>query len=186
MILGGDEIWRTQSGNNNGFCQDSPISWIDWTRTSFASEMMRFCKILMALRKRFKALHQTAFADPMTCRPEADNIRFHGVHLDKPDWQDCSHTVAFELMDGPQEPRFYVVMNAWKSPLTFELPKRAWYSLIDTSRPSPHDIVEAEQAQPYAKTRITVQPDSLRVLSRLYRWSGPRFTFALLCGSIAA
>ena len=164
MILGGDEIWRTQRGNNNGFCQDSDISWVDWTPTAPAREMMRFCRTLMALRRQFKALRQTAFADPEKCRAQADNIRFHGVRLDRPDWAGCSHTIAFELLDGLQEPRFYVVMNAWKQPLTFELPKRAWYSLVDTSRPAPHDIFEPEQARLFNRPRVTVQPDSVRVL----------------------
>ena len=164
MILGGDEIWRTQQGNNNGFCQDSEISWVDWRETPQSQEMLAFCRYLMALRRRFKALRQTTFADPLKCRVKADNIRFHGIHVEKPDWNTYSHTIAFELLDGPQEPRFYVAMNAWTQPLAFELPRRAWYSLIDTSLESPADIVEPENAELYRHSKLIVQPDSVRVL----------------------
>ena len=164
MILGGDELWRTQGGNNNGFCQDNEISWVDWTSTPESDEMMRFCSTMMALRKRFKSLRQTSFADPETCRPLADNMRFHGIHLEKPDWSGCSHTIAFELMDGAQEPRFYVAMNAWKEPLSFELPKRVWYSLVNTAQCAPNDIFTPEEAPIFTKSKLTVQPDSMRIL----------------------
>ena len=164
MILGGDEIWRTQCGNNNGFCQDNEISWINWSETSVSAEMQRFCTMLIALRKNYKALRQKNFADPTVNRPKIDNIRFHGIHLDKPDWADCSHSFAFELMDGMREPRFYVAMNAWREPLTFELPRRVWCELMDTSKPSPMDIVDPENAEVHQTTRLVVEPNSIRVL----------------------
>ncbi len=164
MILGGDEIWRTQQGNNNGFCQDSEISWVDWTPTPESDEMMRFCTMMMALRKRVKALHQTNFADPKTCRLLIDNIRFHGVKLETPDWSSYSHSLAFELLEGPQEPRFFIAMNAWREPLTFELPKRAWYDIADTSKKSPNDIVEPENATLHNGYKLYVAPNSIRIL----------------------
>ncbi len=164
MILGGDEIWRTQQGNNNGFCQDSEISWIDWSENALSSEMLRFCRMLISLRKKYKALRQLMFADPMVCRPRHDNIRFHGVRLEKPDWNDCSHSLAFELLDSPDAPRFYVAMNAWREPLSFDLPRREWLDLIDTARPAPRDIVDPREAQRYDSLKLVVQPGSLRVL----------------------
>ena len=164
MILGGDEVWRTQQGNNNGFCQDSEISWIDWTENEISAEMLRFCTKLIALRHRYRALRQLMFADPTICRPRHDNIRFHGVRLEKPDWSDCSHSLAFELLDSNDAPRFYVAMNAWREPLAFDLPRRNWKSIIDTSRHAPDDIADPEAAQPYTSLKLDVQPHSLRVL----------------------
>ncbi len=164
MLLGGDEIWRTQSGNNNGFCQDSEISWIDWTKNNESQEIFNFTRQLMMLRNRYKALRQTDFADPLTARVSIDSLRFHGIHVDTPDWADCSHSIAFELMDGPQEPHFYIAMNAWKEPLAFDLPKRTWLSLIDTSQNSPDDFFAPENAPRFTDSRLTVKPGSLRVL----------------------
>lgn len=164
MLLGGDECWRTQKGNNNGFCQDNEISWIDWTPTPYAEEIKRFTRELIALRKQFKALHQTSFADPFKCRFQCDNIRFHGTTFETPDWSPCSHSLAVELADGPHEPRFYIAMNAWTSPLDFELPKRVWFDLVDTARPAPHDFIAISDAQILKTPKITVQPDALRIL----------------------
>lgn len=164
MILGGDEVWRTQGGNNNGFCQDNEVSWIDWTETKYTAEMKRFTRLLLKYRKRFKALRQTHFCDPERLRLAVDNMRFHGIHLGKPDFHSSSHSLAFELLDGPKEPRFYVAMNAWTEALAFELPKRRWYSLVDTSLAHPDDIVEMDDAPLIKESRCIVQADSLRLL----------------------
>ncbi len=164
MILGGDEIWRTQKGNNNGFCQDNEISWFDWTESAESREMLAFVQKLTALRARFKALRQTTFATPLNVREKLDNLRFHGVHLGRPDWSGYSHSLAVELMDGPKEPRFFVAMNAWKEPLTFELTRRSWYSLIDTSLDAPNDFLALEDVVPVRESHFIVQPDSVRVL----------------------
>ena len=163
MILGGDEIWRTQRGNNNCFCQDNEVSWVDWTETPESKEMLDFVKKLTALRARFKALHQTMFATPLNIREKLDNIRFHGVHLMRPDWNSYSHSLAVELMDGPREPRFFVAFNAWREPLTFELTKRRWYALMDTSRPAPEDFLDLDQAVRMHASHFVVQPDSVRM-----------------------
>jgi pullulanase/glycogen debranching enzyme len=66
-------------------------------------------------------------------------------------------------MDGPREPRFFVALNAWKEPLTFELTKRRWYALMDTSKPSPEDFLELEEVVPYHNSTFVVQPDSVRM-----------------------
>ena len=164
MLLGGDEIWRTQKGNNNGFCQDNDISWINWSASPQSNEMMRFTAMLIAMRKRYKALRQTAFADPEKNRIALDNMRFHGIIFETPDWRSCSHSFAVELTDGPREPRFYIALNAWREPLSFELPKRVWFDIADTSRPTPFDIVDPDSASRITETKITVAPDSMRIL----------------------
>ena len=164
MILGGDEVWRTQQGNNNGFCQDSEISWVNWTETAESREMLDFCRNMMALRKKYNALRQTVFADPLTCRIKTDNLRFHGIQLEKPDWKSWSHSFAFELMDGSDAPRFYVAMNAWKEPLTFELPHRVWHSVVDTAKPAGQDFIDPEHAAVLHANKIVVAPDSVVVL----------------------
>ncbi len=164
MILGGDEIWRTQQGNNNGFCQDSPLSWVDWGETPESREMLAFVQKLTALRRDFKALRQTMFATPLNIREKLDNLRFHGVNLGRPDYRGWSHSLAVELMDGPREPRFFVAMNAWREPLTFELTRRRWYALIDTSLEAPNDFVSLDQASLVRENHFVVQPDSVRVL----------------------
>lgn len=164
MILGGDEIWRTQQGNNNGFCQDNEISWIDWTQTDTSREIFNFCKNLINMRKKFKSLRQTNFANPENPHFQLDNMRFHGVQFASPDWRPCSHSFAVELTDGPREPRFYIAFNAWREPLDFELPKRQWHCIADTAQPAPDDFSPPEQAPKLNGYKITVQPNSTRIL----------------------
>ncbi|MCL2326135.1 MAG: glycogen debranching protein GlgX, partial [Proteobacteria bacterium] len=163
MILGGDEIWRTQRGNNNGFCQDNDISWHDWRPSSESEEMFAFCQKCIALRKAYKALRQTSFGDPQH-RGHTNDLRFHGVHLLKPDWLDISHSLAFELTDGARGARFYVAMNAWCEALTFEIPRRRWYKIVDTAQPSPQDFIMPDACPPQVSGRVVVEPDSLCVL----------------------
>ena len=162
MLLGGDEIWRTQNGNNNGFCQDNEISWINWEKTEETQEILDFCRFLIALRHRFSALRQTTFADPISATAGKDNIRFHGIHVEKPDWNSYSHTIAFELMDGVSGPRFYIAMNAWKEPLDFDLPKRRWREILDTFAPG--NYWNPEEAPVFHGSKLSVMPDSVRVL----------------------
>jgi glycogen operon protein len=162
MILGGDEIWRTQKGNNNGFCQDNETSWLNWNASPQGQEMLAFCQKLIALRKKYRALHQTAFGDPMLTNTHA-NLRFHGTQLTKPDWRTFSHSLAFEYLDGPKGPRFYVAMNAWTETLTFELPRRRWCSIIDTNQHYPMDFL-MPPLPTHDLGKIDVAPDSVRVM----------------------
>ena len=141
------------------------MGWIDWTPTAESNDILCFVQKLIALRQKYPALRVPQFADPFDEIIDL-TLKWHGTILNQPDWRDCSHTLAFELIStNPKDIRFYAAFNAWKEPLDFELPKRTWLSLINTALDSPNDCNAIETASICYARKITVQPDSVRVLA---------------------
>jgi isoamylase len=146
MIVMGDEVRRTQGGNNNAYCQDNEISWLDWTLLSRHADVHRFVKLLIDRRlmrnvdweRRRVSLNQLI---------RNSKHAWHGVKLGQPDWSPCSHSIAFEAVSANQELRLHLILNAYWEPLDFELPApHSWRRWIDTVLASPHDIVEWQTA----------------------------------------
>jgi glycogen operon protein len=153
MLLGGDEFRRTQRGNNNAYCQNNEISWYDWNLLQKYRETFRFTKEIIAFRKRHPSLRRARF---FTGRDNALNgipdINWHGTALNKPDWSKKSRSLAC-LIDGSRletdaeydDNDLYLIFNASEKSLAFSLPKlpsgRKWWRAMDTSLPSPQDIV---------------------------------------------
>jgi len=150
MILMGDEVFRTQRGNNNAYCQDNEISWFDWSLLDRHAALHRFTRLLIARRLlRNVELEQRRVSLNRLLREAKKS--WHGVRLDQPDWSPCSHSLAFgaELAEGL---RFHMIWNAYWESLEFEIPRLdgggEWRRWIDTALDSPEDIVEWRQAQP--------------------------------------
>src|SRR5262249_7212110 len=127
MILGGDELLRTQQGNNNAWCQDNAISWVDWSLLERNAGFVRFVRMMIALRKSHPVLRRRTFftGDRMGQPPE---ILWHGVEPSHPDFGESSHALAFAL-DGRRSDTanlidrdIYVAMNAHHASLTFGIP----------------------------------------------------------------
>jgi glycogen operon protein len=150
MILMGDEVRRTQQGNNNAFCQDNETSWFDWTLTAKRADVHRFVTLLNARR---------LVCDEGPDKPRLSlnqllrqaRITWHGVKLGQPDWSTTSHSLAFTAENSNGNLLFHVILNAYWEPLDFELPPPAinhdpWRRWIDTSLDSPQDIVEWQLA----------------------------------------
>ena len=151
MILMGDEVLRTQRGNNNAYCQDNETSWFDWTLLDRNAGLHRFTRLLIARRLlRDQDLERRRVSLNRLLR-EAKKA-WHGVKLDQPDWSACSHSLALGAELRSEGLRFHMIWNAYWEPLAFELPPleggSAWRRWIDTALASPEDIVEWEQAQP--------------------------------------
>ena len=95
MLLGGDEILRTKQGNNNTYCQDNEISWIDWGFREKNSEMYRFTREIISFRRSHAVLRRRSF---LTGRHEegheAPDIKWHGVKAESPDWSPRSQSIA--------------------------------------------------------------------------------------------
>lgn len=154
MLLGGDEFLRTQKGNNNAWCQDNDISWVDWRLKDTNADFFRFTTLLIELRKRHPALRRRTFFrgnGPQHNLP-ADVI-WHGVEPYAPDFSSGSRTLAF-CLDGMQTGReadrdFYVACNAWVDGIPFRIPRspngRPWRRAIDTSLISPLDILGPDE-----------------------------------------
>ncbi len=149
MITMGDEVRRSQGGNNNAYCQDNDTSWFDWTLLEKHADVHRFVTLLNARRLLRDVEHER---ERITLNQliSAAHKAWHGVKLHQPDWGDASYSIAFgaELFD--EELRFHLIMNAYGEPLEFELPPLAngskWRRWLDTALDSPADIVPWQDA----------------------------------------
>ena len=150
MLLAGDEFLRTQGGNNNAWCQDNAMSWLDWTLAKQNADFLRFVQELIALRKRHPALRRrTFFAGEADGKPP--EIIWHGVEPCAPDFSWDSHSIAFALdgrgvdRPGVVDRDLYVAMNAFHEPLVFRVPGspsgRPWRRTVDTALAAPDDAV---------------------------------------------
>jgi isoamylase len=141
MILMGDEVRRSQNGNNNAYCQDNEISWLDWNLVEQNAGLLRFVRLLIKYR-----LGLPDRPDPGLSLSEVishSKVRWHGARLDQPDWGQGSRSIAFSIEN--RSAWYHGIFNAYWGPITFQLPvlpKRfdSWNRIIDTDRPSPDDI----------------------------------------------
>ena len=169
MLLMGDEVRRTQQGNNNAYCQDNEISWFDWNLCSRNRDLLRFVRNMIRLRLNF---NQAAKEGRITLEDYLSEARieWHGVQLGKPDWGKNSHSVALTLHNIAVSQVRYIAINAYWQPLEFELPPvngnsdAAWLRLIDTSLPSPDDISEEGKDSIVAGANYLVNPRSIVML----------------------
>jgi glycogen operon protein len=151
MILMGDEARRSQSGNNNAYCQDNEISWFDWTLVEKHADVHRFVSLLNERRLLRDIEHERARVSLDQLIRQASEA-WHGVQLGQPDWGEHSHSLAFEAELRREGLRVYLILNAFWQPLDFELPPvgeggaSSWRRWIDTALESPQDIVPWQTA----------------------------------------
>jgi isoamylase len=145
MMLAGDELGRTQQGNNNAYCQDNDISWVNWDLAATNADLLRFVQLMIAFRKRCPMLRRSTFAlDGET----GFHVTWHGVKRMSADWSSESRSLAMQwtqhFEDGSREDLHFVAHAYWED-RDFELPDigdRKWRRLVDTALPSPNDIAE--------------------------------------------
>ena len=118
MLLAGDEFGRTQHGNNNAYCQDNEIGWVDWRLAEANRGLLEFVRRLIAFR-RGRGLFARIDWSPSPGGEQAE-IRFHGVRLHQPDWSHDSRSLAMEAVWRGE--RIFLIANAYWEPLEFELP----------------------------------------------------------------
>lgn len=170
MLLAGDEILNTQQGNNNGYCQDNELTWFDWSLTEKNADMLRFVQQMIALRKRHPSLMRRRFltGEKLGERPIAD-IRWHGIDLDAPQWQDPdSQVLAFTLaaVAANKEADLHIILNMSDNELIMQLPviqEQKWHLAIDTALQSPFDTVAPEKQIPIKGFSYAVQARSVVV-----------------------
>ncbi len=151
MIMMGDEVRRTQHGNNNAYCHDAEWNWVDWDLLSQHADIHRFVRLLIERRLLRDSTAEEQRISLMEYLAKAKKA-WHGVKLNEPDWRDCSHSIAvtFDLPNDSHVCHF--ILNAYWEALEFELPPAgstgatsAWRRWIDTSLESPDDICSWEQ-----------------------------------------
>ncbi len=145
MILSGDEFGRTQQGNNNAYCQDNEISWLDWRLAEREAGLLRFFQLMIGFRRNCPLLRRANFE---LNGENGFHITWHGVKRAKPDWCTDSRTVAMQLtqlQDEHGRDDLHFIANAYDGDLEFELPligEREWFRIVDTALDSPLDIAE--------------------------------------------
>ena len=151
MILMGDEVRRTQRGNNNAYAHDDESIWFDWTLLKKHADVHRFVRLLIARRLLRSTEHEVRRLSLNQLLRQAKGS-WHGVKLGRPDWGDCSHSIAFSAELRQEKLLLHLILNAYWEPLDFELPSvnngdaDPWRRWIDTALDSPHDIVEWQKA----------------------------------------
>jgi len=163
MLLGGDEFRRTQQGNNNPYCQDNALSWLDWRLKEKHDEIHRFTRGIIAFRRAHSVLRTEAFYT------DAD-IQWFGPQGTAPNWADPQQKSFACLIGGRSEPDLFVLFNAGTQPVDFSLPALAgnkiWRLAVDTSRPAPADLYEAGQEPSLeGQQRFRVESRSSAILS---------------------
>ena len=175
MILMGDEVRRSQRGNNNAYCQDNMLSWMDWEQVAREEKLGQFVQQLIRFRKShgfFQEKHRWTEQG----NPEGTRISFHGTQLHQPDWSEHSRSLAFTLDNDRYDRRLHVICNAYWEPLDFELPRpdddepKVWFVLFYTF----DEVPDLEDRQlPPGQTSFQVAPRSMAVLisrNKAVRW----------------
>ena len=169
MMLMGDEVRRTQGGNNNAYCQDNETNWFDWALLAKRADVHRFVSVLNARRVLRDVEHEEKRVALNQLLLQED-ITWHGVKLGEPDWRHSSHSLALTVRLTMDRTHYHIILNAYWEPLEFELPlvangaRHPWRRWIDTFLDCPHDIVEWEQAPSVLGHRYRAEPRSVVVL----------------------
>ncbi len=167
MFAMGDEVRRTQRGNNNPYCQDNETSWFDWRLLSEHADVLRFMELLVQRRLTRDVEHERRRVI-LSQVPREVKQAWHGVKLNQPDWSPDSHSIAMSAELKGEGVLAHVILNAYWEPLDFELPmlssKEKWRRWIDTSLDPPHDICEWNTEPSVAGTTYRTGPGSVVVL----------------------
>lgn len=177
LLLGGDEFCRTQNGNNNAYCQDNEISWVDWTLAEKNAELVRFVKMLISLRRQHSVFRRKEFFKGLDSSMNVTaDIEWYNAEGQEPDWTKLKRFIACKFSgkstganNGTADNDFYLAINMEKIDQIVILPPlpsdRSWRRVADTSVASPEDIFEYgdEEILPSQK-RYIVPAESIVLL----------------------
>ena len=135
MLLMGDEVGRSQGGNNNCWCQNNSLGWMNWDNNQQDLELLSYIKYLIRIRKKFINFFNPDLSQSKIDRDNIPTYHWHGAELENPDWSSWSHTIAFSINKGKNNPLLWAGLNAYSKSIDFCLPKsnRKWLKIIDTS-----------------------------------------------------
>jgi isoamylase len=168
MILMGDEVRRTQYGNNNAYCQDNETSWFDWRLLAKHADVHRFVTLLNA-RRRLRNTEIERQRISLNRLLRGANLTWHGVKVGQPDWSTFSHSIALTVEMPDERVTVHLIANAYWEALDFELPETgragiSWRHWINTALDSPQDIVHWEAAPRVPSSTMRAEPRSVIVL----------------------
>ncbi|MEO1067633.1 MAG: glycogen debranching enzyme, partial [Cyanobacteria bacterium J06638_6] len=168
MLLMGDEVRRTQRGNNNAYCQNNDMSWLNWEDVAKEPALLHFTQGLIHFIQNLEVfrLEHLLRVTP-TWHPQP-HIVWHGTSLGHPDWSEQSRTLAFTLRHPEAKEQIHVMLNAYWEALMFELPGLGpgdrWYRIVDTAVEPPRDFCYPEEAPLFESYLYPVGPRSSVVL----------------------
>jgi isoamylase len=169
MIAMGDEVRRTQRGNNNAYCLDDDTSLFDWSLVAKHADVHRFVTLLLARRMMRSPVAERQHESLAKLLHNATKA-WHGVKLNQPDWSQWSHSMAITAEVPSENLVVHLITNAYWEPLDFELPPvdpvygTSWRRWIDTFLDSPHDIVPWQIARAVGGATYRAEPRSVVVL----------------------
>ena len=189
MLLAGDEVGRTQQGNNNAYCQDNELSWFDWTLVEKNAALRRFVSGLIQLRRTTASLRRECFLTGHSETPGGlADAQWYGSDGESMDWSRPTGDLMLFLRAEPSRSQWDVprhllmILHQGNSPQYFTIPKRLrefqWYLFVDTSATPPNDFyapptwkcdpprlrpsdADLDQAPPMTSTTIRVAPHTI-------------------------
>lgn len=168
MLLMGDEVRRTQRGNNNAYCQNNEMNWFDWTALEREQDLLRFTQGLIQLIQGLKVFRLEHLLRVTSRWHHEPHVVWHGCRLGQPDWSDHSHSLAFTLRYPDAGEQLHVILNAYSQPLSFAIPSldrhEAWHRVVDTAREAPEDFYDPEHSPPVGEPAYTASGHSVVVL----------------------
>lgn len=145
MILAGDEMGRTQLGNNNAYCHDDETTWLDWSLLEENADLHRLFRALIRYRRAHPILRRRTFF------PNGDSgaeVAWHGPRVGAPDWSPEGRTLAMHLLGGGEDDDLYLIANMEDAAVRFELPAasagKRWRRFVDTFLEPPEDVREGD------------------------------------------
>ena len=168
MFVAGDEVRNSQSGNNNAYCQDNEIGWLDWYKVEKHPDLLRFWKRIIEFRKNHPAVRKNAFFSGDSNQRGLPEVTWHGTSLYQPGWNDSqARALGFTMAGFDADPDIHVMMNMHWEALDFQVPAvagRVWTRAVDTSLPSPSDIADPGMEVPCPVQSYRVNGRSIVVL----------------------
>jgi len=162
----GDEVRRSQGGNNNTYCQDNETGWFDWELVKKNNDLFNFVRGLISFTQKYEIFK---IEDLLATPEDVDepHITWHGTELNKPDWSENSHSIAFTLFHPNANEVIHVIVNAYWKNLKFHLPKlkdKKWFKIVDSSVEAPNDFYEPGKGELINRNKISVMDRSIIVL----------------------
>jgi glycogen operon protein len=174
MLLAGDEFLHSQHGNNNCYCQNNQLSWLNWNDSKRNADVLRFVQLMIRLRKRHASLMRRNFLSGKVNEERGmSDIVWHGLEPNQqPDWNDPENKVLIFTLAAVREEEadLHVVMNMSDCRHRLYLPTIADYSwclAVDTALKSPQDIVAREDQLPLGQTVYEVEARSVVVFENI-------------------
>ena len=170
MLLAGDEFLNSQNGNNNGYCQDNALSWLDWDQAQSNADNLRFVQMMVQLRKRHGSLMRRHFlTGEVESGQSLADITWHRVDPEQPfDWSGSEAQPLVYSLKAVQddESDLHIAINMTNQTWTLKLPViigMGWRLAVNTAMPSPQDIIAPEDQKPFKPRHYQLLPRSIQV-----------------------